>query len=141
MSQAGLQDPGQAAGSQAQVATYLKLFTRLVTAAEAANRGNPYAVTPWTGAGDLDLTTAFPSLSSGTISIRQITPAAIAVALKTSGGPWTIVDGAGVAAADNITVTAPVGFTINGAATFVISTNWGSATFVLDGNNYIVVSQ
>jgi hypothetical protein len=138
MSQPGsLDQAGQAAGFQAQFNLLLKLLAQI--AGTLSGPGNPYGVSAWTIAGNLVISTAFPSLQNGTISIRQAIAAAINVTLPGYGGPWTIVDGAGVAAAHNITVLAPAGFTIEGGASFVISANWGAAMFVLDGTNYIVV--
>lgn len=145
MSGVGLLDSitggGQAAGSEAQTNVYLQLFARLVAAAEAANKGNPYVVRPFTAAGDLNIATAFPGVTTGTVSVRQGTPGAVNVALPTSGGPWIIGDGAGVASADNITVlpASGSGQTINGGSSFVISTDWQFLMFILDGDNWIVV--
>lgn len=127
---------GQNSGNQSQEGIFLQLLTRIVVALEGP--GNPYAVSAWTTAGDLVIAMAFPSLRNGTISIRQAIPAAINVTLAPTAGPWIIVDGAGVAAADSITVLPPAGFTIQGGASYVINTDWGSAIFVLDGTNYIV---
>lgn len=127
---------GESAGSQAQYGIFLQLLTQI---AEALTGGtNPFSVSAWTTAGNLVISTAFPTLKAGTISIRQTTPAAINVTLPASGGPWIIADGAGVAATDNITVLPPSGKTILGTTSYVISTNWGVQTFILDGNNYIL---
>lgn len=129
---------GSAAGQQAQFNQLLQLVRRLVTVFEGQSLQAPFQVYPWTAAGNLNIATAFPSAASGVFSIRQGTPAAINVTLPPVNGPWTVGDGAGVAAADNITVLAPVGFTINGAASNVISTNWQFRTYVLDGVNFVV---
>lgn len=127
---------GESAGGQAQYGVFLQLLTII---AEALSGGtNPFAVSAYTAAGDLVIATAFPTLKTGTISIRQTVPAAINVTLPPSGGPWIISDGAGVAAADNITVKPPAGKTILGTTSYVINTNWGTQTFILDGNNYIL---
>lgn len=55
-----------------------------------------------------------------------------------TGQSWTVKDESGAAAANNITITAGTG-TIDGAATFVINTNFGSATFYFTGTNYFVI--
>lgn len=136
MSQIGAPSGGQAAGSQAQFANLLQILTKILAALTPPP--NPYAVQPWTAAGDLVIATAFPDLTAGMFSIRQGTAAAINVTLPNSGGPWGVADGAGVAAADNITVLPPAGFTILGTSSYVISTDWDAALFVLDGTNYIV---
>lgn len=130
---------GEAAGSQAQFAIYLQLFTQLLAAVQTLTPGaaSPYIVTPWTTSGALDISTAFPALQTGTISVRQSPAAPVNVTLPAAGGPWIILDGAGVAAADNITVLAPGGLTINGGASKVINTNWGGLLCTLDGTNYI----
>lgn len=62
-------------------------------------------------------------------------PGAVAAALPADamvGDSVTVVDGTGDAAANNITV-AQAGGTINGAATSVIATNYGSRTFTKTG--------
>jgi hypothetical protein len=52
----------------------------------------------------------------------------------------TIKDKTGTAAANNITVTTLSGtLNINGAATFVMNTNYQSASFVWDGTQYFTI--
>lgn len=51
---------------------------------------------------------------------------------------FVIKDGKGDAAANNITVT-PAAGTIDGAATHVISTNYGSATYIYNGTSWSVI--
>ena len=53
------------------------------------------------------------------------------------GQAWKIVDAKGDANTNNITIT-PASGNINGAATFVISENYGSVEIVWDGTNYTV---
>lgn len=140
-SNTGLPDNfGGAAGGQAQFNLLLQLVRRLVTVFEGQALQAPYQVYPWTDAGPLDIAAALPRAASGILSIRQGTPAAINVTLPSANGPWTVGDGAGVAGADNITVLPPVGFTINGGASDVISTNWEFKTYVIDGANFIISS-
>lgn len=130
-----------AAGSLAQFNTYLQLFKRLVVASEALATGQAlYNQLPWVSAGNLDVATAFPSASKGTVIINQAVAAALDVTL-TGAGPWIVVDGAGVAAANHITVKGSGGATILGAASYGITSNWGSATFILFGSNYLVVGK
>lgn len=128
---------GTSVGSQAQFGLLLQTIQRI--AASLAAQGIPalYTVYPITGAGDLDIATAYPGITSGTFSIRKTVADITTVTLPTSGGPWAVWDGNGDAGTHNITVAAPGSFTINGAGTYVISTNWTGATFVLDGSNFI----
>ena len=129
---------GEAAGSQAQYNLFLQLLARIVKAIENEPTATPYTVFPWTTAGNLNVASAFPGLTTGTISVRQTVPTALNVTLPTSGGPWIVADGAGVAGANHISVLPPGGLTINGSGSaFVISTNWQAAIFILDGTNYI----
>lgn len=141
-----MSDPGRlggntsAAGQLAQMNTFLQLFKRLVVAQEAlSDDENIFTQIPWAAAGDLDMSVSFPAASMGTIIIDQATPAALNVTLN-GPGPWFVVDGGGHAAADNITVQGPGGTTIKGAGTYVISTNWASALFLLYGTNYLVLA-
>lgn len=130
-----------AAGSLAQFNIYLQLFARLVVASEALAAGQSlYRQLPWSAAGNLDVATEFPNARQGTVIIDQTVAAALDVTL-TGTGPWTVVDGAGVASGDNITVKGAGGATINGAATYVISNDYGAATFLLYGSDYLVVSK
>lgn len=54
------------------------------------------------------------------------------------GQSWTFKDESGGAAANNITIS-PNGGNIEGAASFVINTNYGSAEVIFDGTNYFVI--
>ena len=135
---------GQSVGSQAQFGIYLQLIQRIVAALEGSgptpDNTNPFTVYPFTGTGDVTIASAFPTALAGTIAIRKITPAATAVNLPSGGGPWLVADGAGVAGTYPITINPPSGFTINGAASFVLAFNWQEAGFILDigASNYIV---
>lgn len=138
---AALDPSSQAGGNQAQFNLYLQEFRRLVIAAEAlAQAETLYRQFPWNAAGNLVLATQFPSAVQGTVIIDQTVPAALSVTLN-GAGPWIIADGAGVAAANNITVQGAGGNTILGAATYVMSTNWAAATFLLFGSNYLVLAK
>jgi len=134
----GLQG-GAAAGSQAQFSQLLLLLTRIVTALEGASGGSIYTPYVWTGVGNLDIAMAYPDAKTGTFIIKQATPASITVTLPSTGGPWIVADGAGVAATDNITVEAAGGRTINGTSTNVLNTNWAAQTYLLDTDNYITL--
>lgn len=69
-----------------------------------------------------------------TSSARTITP----LASPTTGQRHIIKDNVGTAATNNITVT-PSGKNIDGAASFIISTNWGSITIVYNGSEWSVI--
>lgn len=127
---------GASSGTQSQTNIQLQLLAKLVAAAQASVKGSPYVTYPWLTAGDLTIGTAFPGILTGTVSVRQTVAAAVNVYLTASGGPWIIGDGAGVAAAHNITVLPAIGSgqTIKGAASLVISTNWRFLMFMLDAN-------
>lgn len=57
----------------------------------------------------------------------------------TSRKSYVVKDRVGSASANNITVTTPGGaVTIDGATTFVINTNFGSANFIFNGTSYEV---
>lgn len=56
-----------------------------------------------------------------------------------AGQSWTIKDQAGTAqSANNITISGN-GANIDGASTFVINTNYGSATLYFDGTNFFII--
>lgn len=76
-----------------------------------------------------------------TIEVNKTTGAATTITLPNgvTSQQFTIVDGKGDAATNNITITPPAGILINGASTFVISTNRGSATVQFDGTQWIVI--
>jgi hypothetical protein len=74
-----------------------------------------------------------------TSSARTITLPNTAGSLAPTEGSYFIVkDESGAAATNNITV-ATNGGNIDGAASYVINTNYGSITFVFDGTNYWVI--
>lgn len=131
---------GSAAGGQAQTNILLQHVAKIADSLQKGS-GTSSQVFPWTGAGNLDLATGFPNATGGIVSIRQTVPAAISVTLTTQG-PWTIGDGAGVAATDNITVLPPAGYTIKAAANDVINVAWRFRTYILDTGttNFIVTS-
>lgn len=131
---------GSAAGGQAQTNQILQLLAQIVQALQGNSTGSAFQVYPWTSAGNVDIAANFANAKAGIIAIKQTVPAALNVTLNTAGGPWTVGDAAGVAAADNITVLPPGGYTIKGSANDVISTNWQFRTYVLDGTNFIVTS-
>ena len=69
-----------------------------------------------------------------TSSARTITP----LASPATGTTYRIKDNVGSAAANNITVT-PSGKNIDGAASFVINTNWGSVDITYNGTQWNVL--
>lgn len=134
-----LLDPGQAAGNQAQTGLLLQLIQRIVAAMEGGLAGAGFfTVYPVTTAGNLDIGAQYPLAKSGSFIIRQTVPGPITVTLPPSGGPWFVADGSGVAGANPITVVGSGGDTIQGAASYVLAFNWQSATFILDGGNFVV---
>jgi hypothetical protein len=76
-----------------------------------------------------------------TIEVNKATGAATTITLPNgvTSMQFNIVDGKGDAATNNITITPPAGVLINGASTFVISTNRGAATVQFDGTQWIVI--
>lgn len=81
------------------------------------------------------------NLYDSTIIVNKATGAATAVALAASpatGKRFTIKDGKGDAATNNITIT-PAAGTIDGAANLVINTNYGRATLVYNGTQWNVI--
>ena len=94
----------------------------------------PYtqAVRVVTGAGSISVTAA-----DMVVVVNKASGAATAVSLPagTTGLTFTIKDGKGDAAANNITIT-PAAGTIDGAATLVISTNFGVARLVYNGTQW-----
>lgn len=84
-----------------------------------------------------------------TVIVRQITPGAVAIVLPAAAfyplcpavacPQFTIKDGAGIAAADNITLIAADGKTIDGGANFVLPVNYEAVTVVFDGTKWNVI--
>lgn len=131
---------GQAMGNQAQMGQLLQLLTQMLAALQGNIPGaNFYQVYPVTAAGNLDIAATYPNATAGIFSIRQTVAAPIQVTLPATGGPWGIADGAGVAGTGNITIIGAGGNTILGNPSFVMNSNWESATFVLDGSNFIIL--
>jgi hypothetical protein len=131
---------GEAAGSQAQGGILLQLITRIVNALEngggGGGSGATYAVTEWTG-GNLNIATAFPNLSTRTFSIKPASPGPITVTLPAVNGPWLVVDGSGFCSpANQITIQAASGVTIQGQPANYFVQAWQSGIFVLDTTNY-----
>lgn len=137
----GVGGQNQGAGFQAQLNAHLQLMARITVALENAGTGLLYTPYVWTGAGNLVVATQWPNATTGTIIIAQASAAALDVTLPATGGPWCVVDGAGVAAADNITIKAAGGRTIRGGSSLVLNTNWGAFTLLLNGSNYITVGK
>lgn len=76
------------------------------------------------------------------IAIRKTVGAATAVSLFASpalGTMLTFKDAKGDAATNNITITPAGGGTIDGAPTLVINTNWGKASIVYDGVQWLTI--
>jgi hypothetical protein len=78
--------------------------------------------------------TVTAKLNQSVIVINKTIPAATAVTLPTNppvGKTYSILDGAGNAATDNITISGAAN--INGLSSYVISTNWGSVEMIWNG--------
>lgn len=69
---------------------------------------------------------------AGTVDIQLISS-------LNNGRTFTISDVSGAAAANNITITAPVAQTINGSTTYVINTNYGAVTLINFGTLWSIV--
>lgn len=69
-------------------------------------------------------------------------PAAVAVTLPAAATKqvFTVVDGTGDAATNNITIT-PASGLINGASTYVIDKNYAGAVFIYDGTQWTMISE
>lgn len=135
----GWLDPGQAAGNQAQTGILLQLIRRITEALEGGLPGAGFfQVYPITASGNLDIAAQYPNAKAGSFVIRQTVPSPIQVTLPATGGPWFVADGAGVASTNIITVIGAGGNTINGVASYPLAFDWQSATFVLDGSNFVV---
>jgi L-ascorbate metabolism protein UlaG (beta-lactamase superfamily) len=77
------------------------------------------------------------------VMVKKTVGAATTVNLPvmSSGESFVFTDAKGDAATNNITVT-PASGTINGAATYVINTNYGSVSIVGDGGtNWLIISK
>lgn len=88
-----------------------------------------------TAAGAITVTTA-----DYLVIVNKTAGAASAVALPAgvSGQVFVVKDGKGDAAANNITIT-PAAGTIDGAATNVISTNYGKVSLLYNGTQWNVI--
>ena len=84
------------------------------------------------------------SSSDAVINVQLTTPGAVSVVLPVSpqGQFYSVVDGTGDAATNNITITASGGATINGAASYLIVDNRASVDliYITAANNWIAIS-
>jgi hypothetical protein len=86
--------------------------------------------------------TMTPTLNQSVIVINKTVPAATAVTLPTSppvGKTYSIIDGAGNANTYNITLSGSAN--IDGSASYVVSTNWGSAALIWNGTIWNVLNR
>lgn len=123
---------GSIQGSQAQFQSLLNILTQMLQALQSSTQGSLYTVTavtssPYTVSG-----------ASGTFSVR-LSPAGAAIVTLAAGGPYLVADGAGNAATNQITINPPSGYTIRGASSYTINTNWGSVLLIPDGQNFITL--
>ena len=68
--------------------------------------------------------------------VNKSSGSATAVTLPAGGGYFTIKDGKGDAATNNITIS---GVNIDGAASYIIRTNYGSVTLTYNGTQYNIL--
>jgi hypothetical protein len=132
----GVMGGTQGTGGLAQGNQLLQLITRIVLSMEGGGGSGAFALftpTPVTIAGDLTITQ-----TTGFFSIRKTVPAITTVNLPVGGTPYIIADGAGNAGTYPITIAPPGGYTIMGAATYVLAFNWQSVGLSLDGSNYLI---
>lgn len=89
------------------------------------------------------VTTASYSAKAGDRVIGVNRAGTVTVTLPTAevrpGRIYTVEDESGAAASNNITVATEGSETIDGSATDVISTNYGSKTYYSDGSNWFEV--
>jgi hypothetical protein len=72
------------------------------------------------------------------VIIKKTSPQITTVNLPANGGPFTIIDGGGVAGSFPNTIT-PASGTINGNANYVMNFNYQSVTFVPNGAGYNIM--
>ncbi|HYD02006.1 MAG TPA: hypothetical protein VEB22_12330 [Phycisphaerales bacterium] len=79
--------------------------------------------------------------TDATVVCKLASPGAVTVTLPAgvSGQVFTVLDGTGDAGTNNITVGTTSSQTINGASTYVISVNYGVATFQFNGTQWNVL--
>ena len=67
---------------------------------------------------------------------------AVHIAAASPGQPWvfTVKDVGGAAAANPLTISTEGAVLIDGAATVILNTNYGSFTFFCDGSNLFVIA-
>lgn len=107
--------------------------------------GNYAQVTGFQKVGVRTATTSPVTLSSATDCVVVTTlavPGAVAVTLPAgvTGQYFSVIDGTGDAATNNITITPAAGL-INGAATYVVTKNKGAVTFCYTGSEWKVISE
>ena len=122
---------GQEVGTQAQTNSLVQAVIQISQTLKSAAAQSIFVVTALTEASPYQVTATY-----GVFSVRPATPAASTVNIP-AGGPYFIADGAGTAAAHNITIEGPAGYTISGQSSLVLNTNWGSVLLILDGTNYL----
>lgn len=122
----------QAAGVTLDTSDYLAGVAGLTTTGFIVNK-----VRVVTAAGAVTVSATTDNI----VIVNKTTGAATTVNLPaspTTGLTYTIKDGKGDAATNNITIT-PAAGTIDGAATSVISTNYGSRDIVYNGTQWNVI--
>jgi hypothetical protein len=121
------------AGSQVMSGTSSGLSVTQIGPAAAVNTPVTSAMSPYT------------VVSSDIVLMCATSGGAISVVLPTAASSTNrvlqIIDAAGSAASNNITVTVSGGGTINGSASYVVNTAYGTATFVSNGTFWLVANQ
>jgi hypothetical protein len=73
------------------------------------------------------------------VLVNKTVPAITAITLPATGGPFTIIDSAGVCNTFPYTVTVTGGGLINGQASFFMNINYEAVTFVPNGSGYNII--
>lgn len=112
------------------------IITAGPTAAVPAAQANPRKIST-TGTATINILT---SDSFSGVSVYQSTAPVTTLQLPTTGGPYPIFDGSENAGSFNVTVLPPAGKTIQGASSYVLTTNGQSVTVYWDGTQYVIAS-
>lgn len=126
---------GDPSGIKFTVDNHTAAINTLDQRTAALNTSGLLPVRVVTAAGAITITTA-----DWAVVVNKTVGAASAVALPAgaAGREFVIKDGKGDAASNNITIT-PAAGTIDGAATLVISANYGSATLLYTGTEWAAI--
>lgn len=85
-------------------------------------------------------TTPFtPTLANYLLDINVAGPSSVVLPVSPTGTVFVVKDISGLAATNPITVSATGGTLIDGSATALINTNYGSLTFIFNGTEWNIV--